>query len=204
MAQPMLTSDEEILRAAARLIAERVAEASLLDELAAQLGISKSALVLRFRSAHALKVASLRRLVDRFAASLDTLPQTPGGDNLLRLAAFIGGKIHKDNSARTFANFSANVHEPELHRLEIRRGELLSCAISKVMPAVAIPHAAAILAFRSHLIGSIRAWLDTGEGNPQRYLLERTRDWLILSQVGFQDELVEALATAHAEAQDVV
>jgi len=195
MARPFTASDDEILLAARNVISRRGPEAFSIAEVASEVGLSRAAIILRFKSTQALKVASLNKMVEQFAAALESLPQTPGGDNLLRLAAFIGGHVRsRESSARFFASYSANIRDRELLKLEVRRGEALHTAISNVMPPVAIDHNSAVAAFSAHLTGSIVAWLGRDDPDSRRYLVVRTKEWLKLAGIRFNEKLVEELS----------
>jgi AcrR family transcriptional regulator len=181
MGRPFTASDEDILQAARKVIARRGPEAFSITEVASDVGLSRAAIILRFKSTHALKVTLLARMVEEFSAALRELPQTPSGDNILRLAAFLGGCIHgRQRLARFFSSYNTNIQERDLLELELRRGEALRAAVSSVMPAVAIAHDAAVAAFSAHLTGTIMAWLGGGEGDARHYIVMRTREWLAL------------------------
>lgn len=196
MGRPFTASDEQILHAAGKVIARRGADDFTLAEVAAEIGLSRAAIILRFKSTHALKVTLLTTLVERFARALEVLPTTPSGNNVLRLAAFIGGYVGtRENGAKFFANYyNSNVRNRELLELERQRGAALYQAISRVMPKVGIEHEAAIVAFRSHLSGTIMAWISLEAPDPRRYMVLRTTEWLQLAGVSFDAAVVEELA----------
>src|SRR6516225_8589088 len=98
MGRPFAASDDQILRAASKVISRRGPDAFSLAEVASEVGLSRAAIILRFKSTHALKVTLLTRQVERFAANLATLPNSPSGDNLLQVAAFIGSCLHGRDS----------------------------------------------------------------------------------------------------------
>src|SRR5581483_11914618 len=107
MGRPFTATDDDILQAAGKVIARRGPDGFSIAEVAADVGLSRAAIILRFKSTAALKVTLLNRMVEKFAAALRTLPQAPGGDNLLRLAAFIGGYIRsRESLASFFATYS--------------------------------------------------------------------------------------------------
>jgi TetR/AcrR family macrolide resistance operon transcriptional repressor len=198
MGRPFTASDAEILDAARTVISRRGPDAFSIAEVASEVGLSRAAIILRFKSTHALKVASLENMVRQFAAILEALPQTPGGDNLLRVAAFIGGHMgSRESSVRFFANlYGSNVQDRELLELERQRGAALDAAIAKVMPETPLTRGSAVLAFRAHLTGTITAWLTTDDTDSRRYLVMRTAEWLRLAQVGFSDQVMEELCSS--------
>jgi AcrR family transcriptional regulator len=199
MGRPFTASDDDILHAAGTVIARRGPDAFSIAEVAAKVGLSRAAIILRFKSTHALKVTLLTRMVEAFATHLKTLPQTPSGDNLLRLAAFIGSYVHSRQSlARFFSTYSTNVQHRDLLELELRRGEALRAAISSVMPQVAIDHHDAVTAFSAHLTGSIMGWLALEDDDSRRYLVARTREWLKLAGVPFTEAVDRELSVLPA------
>jgi TetR/AcrR family macrolide resistance operon transcriptional repressor len=162
--------------------------------VATEVGLSRAAIILRFTSTQALKVKVLSRLVERFSAAIEALPQTSGGDSLLQLAAFLGTHVGtREGSARFFANFTSNLQERALVQLEVRRGAALAAAISRAMPKVGIEHESAVIAFRAHLTGSIFTWLSLKDPDARRYLVLRTQEWLRLAGITFNGRLVEGL-----------
>jgi AcrR family transcriptional regulator len=200
MGRPFTASDDDILRAAGKVIARRGPDAFSIAEVAADVGLSRAAIILRFKSTHALKVTLLARLVEEFATALQALPQTPSGNNVLRLAAFIGGYIRSRQSlTQFFSTYTINIQHRDLLELELRRGELLRAAICSVMPEVAIDHQSAVEAFQAHLSGSILAWLSTGDSNSRNYLVMRTQEWLKLASVPFSEEAVAEVSASPLE-----
>jgi AcrR family transcriptional regulator len=200
MGRPFTASDDEILNAAGKVIARRGPDAFSIAEVAADVGLSRAAIILRFKSTHALKVTLLARMVEQFATRLKALPQTPSGDNVLRLAAFIGGHVRSRQSlAQFFSTYSTNIPDKDLLELELRRGQALRAAISGVMPEVAIDHQSAVAAFGAHLTGSIMAWMSADHEDSRQYLVRRTREWLTLAGVSFSEAVAEELSAAPTE-----
>jgi TetR/AcrR family macrolide resistance operon transcriptional repressor len=199
MARPFTASDDDILHAARNVISKRGPDAFSIAEVASEVGLSRAAIILRFKSTHALKVASLTHMVQQFAAALEGLPSTPGGDNLLRVAAFIGSYVgSRESSSQFFASYSINVRDKELVALETRRGEFLRQAISRVMPDVAIDRQSAITAFVAHLSGSILNWIAQDNADSRGYLVTRTREWLKLVRIPFNEQVVIELTAPRA------
>jgi TetR/AcrR family macrolide resistance operon transcriptional repressor len=200
MGRPFTATDDDILHAAGKVIARRGPDGFSIAEVAADVGLSRAAIILRFKSTHALKVTLLTRMVENFAAALKALPQTPSADNVLRLAAFIGGYVRsRDNLASFFSTHNTNMRNPELRALELKRGQALRMAITSVMPKVAIDHSSAVSAFSAHLTGSIMAWLALDDENSRRYLVMRTQEWLTLAGVKWNEEVIQELLIASAE-----
>ena len=194
MARPFTATDDDILQAARSVLGRRGPDAFSIAEVASEVGLSRAAIILRFKSTHALKVASLKKMIEQFAAAVAELPNTPGGDNLLRLGAFIGSYVRsRESSAKFFANYSVNVQDKELVALEFQRGAILRKAISNVMPKLPIDHESAISAFMAHITGSIISWIAMDDPDSRRYLVMRTREWLRLAQIPFNERVVAEL-----------
>jgi TetR/AcrR family macrolide resistance operon transcriptional repressor len=188
MARTPSVSDEEILEAARRVINRLGPGAFTVTDVAAEVGLSRAAIILRFKSTHALKVLLLNRLVDQFIEMLAQLPQTPSGDNLLSVAAFIGERARNRGALPSFfANYAANMDDTDLAALERRRGEALRTAVSRVMPPTTIGTEAAVTAFCAHLTGSIMASLAAEDTDSRAYLVSRTSDWLRLAGIPFEE-----------------
>jgi AcrR family transcriptional regulator len=197
MGRPFTASDEEVLQAAARVLLRRGPDGFSIAEVASEVGIGRTAIILRFKSTHALKMMLMTQFVEHFAASIAALPKLSGGNGLLQLAAFVGAKVHsRENGAKFFAGFSANLEDPDLLRLEAERGDILRKAISAAMPEVAIAHDSAVTAFLAHLTGNIIAWLSTDDADPCRYLVMRTKEWLALASISFDKTFAEQLCQA--------
>jgi len=200
MGRPFTASDDDILRAAGKVMGRRGPDAFSIAEVAAAVGLSRAAIILRFKSTHALKVTLLAKMVEEFARKLQTLPQTPSGENVLRLAAFIGTHLHsRHSSARFFSAYNVNIQHRDLLELEHKRGEALRAAICSVLPEVAIEHRSAVAAFSAHLTGSIMAWLAQDDESPRSYLVMRTREWLKLAGIPFSEAAGTELSAPPAE-----
>lgn len=193
MARPQTASDEEVLQAAGRVITRRGYDAFTLSEVAAEVGLSRAAIILRFKSTQELKIRLTTELVERFNAALATLPVARSGDGLLAFIAFIGGMIAGRSRLSSFLSMHrANLQDGALAALERARGEAMREAISQRMPRTALAHDSAVLAFSAHLSGSIMAWEAHGKGDARSYLLARTKEWLTLAQIPYANRLVDA------------
>jgi len=186
MARQQSISDAQILEAAVRVIFRRGHDAFTLSEVAAEVGLSRAAVILRFKGTQALKITSTAYIVDRFVQSMQSLPTVRSGDGLLDLVAFIGRMITRPGTLTAFMRtYHANVKDKELARLEFRRVEALRCAIAVRMPPMGIAHESAVTAFLAHLGGSLIQWEAQTEVNALTYLVERTKEWLTLAGVAY-------------------
>jgi AcrR family transcriptional regulator len=188
MGRPFTASDDEILRAAGAVIARRGPDAFSISEVATEVGLSRGAITLRFKSTHALKVTLLKRMVQEFTSALATLPNSASADHLLQLAAFLGRFIpDRQSLVNFFSAYSVNIQHSDLRELELERSEALAATISRLMPKVAIDHQSAVTAFAAHLTGTIMAWMAHDEEDSGSYLVARTRKWLALAGIPASD-----------------
>jgi AcrR family transcriptional regulator len=193
MARPQSATDDQILQAALQVMVRRGHDGFTLSEVAAEVGLSRAALILRFKSTRALKTTLTARIVDRFVQSLRSLPVTRSGEGLIELVAFIGGMISTPGSLTAYMRkYHSNVNDEELAKLEHRRAEALRNAVSERMPAVAIHHESAVAAFVAHIGGSLMQWEVQTDSDARTYLTERTKEWLILAQLAPPNHVAEA------------
>lgn len=186
MARPQTASDDDILSAAQVVMERRGHEGFTLSEVAEEVGLSRAAITLRFKSAHALKLRLLEGNVDRFLQLLDTLPKTPSGDSLIEVAAFLGRVLGQRDSFVTFLSvYSGNMKDVGLAALERKRGFALRERISACMPQTILEHDQAVTAFEAHLTGSVMAWQGRSSQDPCAYLVERTKMWLTLGRIPY-------------------
>jgi TetR/AcrR family macrolide resistance operon transcriptional repressor len=186
MARTQTVSDDEILMAARNVITRRGVHGFTLTDVAAEVGLSRAAVILRFKSTHDLKVRLMTRMTDAFISRLATLPTSPGGNSLLEVAAFIGGQLgNRDSVPSFFANYTANMEEHELAAIERLRGAALRTAILTVMPETRIDREAAATAFNAHLTGTIMNWVATEEADAVAFLVQKTQEWLRLAGITF-------------------
>ncbi len=192
MARSPTVSDEEILDAAKTVLYRRGTDAFTLAEVAATVGLSRAAIILRFKSTQELKITLLGRMVSSFTREVASLPKTPSGDNLLEFAAFIARRLTNVQGLSAFLdNHFSNITEPALAELEKKRGAAWHKAISRVMPPTAIDHDAAVAAFSAHLSGTLLAWPGRGNETCLNYMLRRTREWLRLTGIPFTEKSVK-------------
>jgi AcrR family transcriptional regulator len=197
MARTPTVSDDEIFDAATKVIRLRGVNAFTLSEVAAETGLSRAAIILRFKSTRALKADILTRMIEEFGERLSQLPKTPSGDHLLAVAAFIGETVgSRESSASFFSSYAANVEDPQLVALEKKRGEMLRQAITRVMPETSLEHESAVALFTAHLTGCIISWLGSETEDPRGFLVQRTREWLRLVGLPFEDRESRAPAVA--------
>jgi len=159
-------------------------EGFTLSEVALEVGLSRAALILRFKSTRALKITLTAHIVNLFEQSLRSLPLSRGGNGLIDLVAFIGGMISTPGNLISFMRtYYSNVDDDEFAKLESRRAQALRNAVSERMPPVAIRHDSAVTAFVAHIGGTLMHWEVQQDKDARSFLVERTREWLTLAQI---------------------
>jgi AcrR family transcriptional regulator len=189
MARPQLATDQEILAATGRVMARRGPDAFTLSEVADEVGLSRAAIILRFKSTEALKIAFVRGQVERFARALGELPAAPGGDSLIELAAFIGRWAGRKSGAAGYLveRYGTDARQRTLAALERKRADALMQAISRAMPKLAVDHDSAVALFRANLSGGVLAWIAEGNSDAESFLVEHTKKWLTLAGIPYSE-----------------
>lgn len=186
MARPQSVTDDEILMTAWRVIAKRGYDSFTLAEVAEEIGLSRAAIILRFKSTQALKLKLTIHMADKFEKRIAAIPVSRSGDALIDFAEVIGTWV---SSHDKFANFMTvlrqNIQDEELAAVERQRGEILHRAIAARMPKTALSTEHAALNFRAQLSGSMMQWEVESGVSPSDYLVARTQDWLTLAQIEF-------------------
>jgi len=199
MARPQLASDEDILSAAERVLVRLGGHYFSIAAVAEELKLSRAAIILRFKSTEALREIVVRRMVQAFVERMDAINEAPGGNALLLIADRIGAQIGKrGRSAGFFAGDASANGSPMMRELARIRGETLSRAIGRAMPKLHIDEGDAISLFSAHLAGSVLAWQNQENADPQTFLVERTRKWLDLVRIPYDTAYAQALNPAGA------
>jgi TetR/AcrR family transcriptional regulator, macrolide resistance operon repressor len=190
MARKHSASDEQIMQAALKVIIRQGHDGFTLSAVAAEVGLSRAAIILRFKGTEALKATLTAYIAGLFVKSLQALPTGPSGNNLLALVAHIGGMLTTPGSLAAFMrHYHTNLNNEELAQVEHQRGAALQAAISVRMPPVGISHESAVLAFNANLTGSMMQWEVRTDIDARSYLVERTKAWLTLARIPFDGEL---------------
>lgn len=186
MARPQTVTDDEIMQAARRVIGRRGYTAFTLAEVAEELGVSRTAIILRFKSTRELKVRITTETIASLRREMAELPVVRSGDGLLQLAASIGAHTPSRADVATLMLVSqGNLADPELATLERERGHILRDAISARMPETSLKHDVAVRAFIAHIAGSVSQWRSGTDPSPTKFLVERTEEWLTLAHIPF-------------------
>lgn len=186
MARPQTVSDDEIMQAARRVISRRGYGAFTLAEVAEELGISRTAIILRFKSTRELKLRITTSTIENLRREMADLPVTRSGDGLLQLVASIGTHTPSRADVATLMLVSqGNLADAELATLESERGHILRDAVGARMPETALPHDVAVRTFVAHIAGSVSQWRSGADPSPTEFLVARTEEWLTLAHVPF-------------------
>lgn len=186
MARPQTLSDDEIIEGAMRVIRRAGYDRFTLSEVARETGLSRPAILKRFKSAQALKVIVSKHAVDAFVARLDALPVERSGDGLLALVDFMGSMTRTHTGvARFFARHRGNLTNPALAAIERRRGKAWIDAIEARMPKTQLKRHDAARGFAALLSGAVMQWQNMPGANGAAYLRERAEDWLVLARIHY-------------------
>lgn len=189
MARPLSATDDEILSASQQVLKRRGLDGFSVSEVARELGLSRTAITLRFKSADELKRTLIKRNAESFEARVMTLDIRQGASGLLAIADLIGGMAGgRENFSSFMMRYTANVQDPILLQLEEKRGEILRIAIAKAMPETAIAREEAVDAFMAHLTGSLMNWHTQGDLDGRQFLRKRAMNWIRLVGIPVEEE----------------
>lgn len=181
MARPLSATDDEILDAAQTVLARRGTEAFTVSEVAREVGLTRSAIALRFKGTEDLKQLLLNRQVAQFDKHFQDLAVEQGAAGLLAIADAVAQMAGSREGFSSFLlRYSGSVERAATRQLEERRGQILHDVVRRAMPAVAIEPADAADAFMAHLSGALLNWQTSSEPDARRFLRARTLNWLRL------------------------
>ncbi|CAN7630548.1 TetR/AcrR family transcriptional regulator [Phenylobacterium sp. LjRoot225] len=181
MARPLSATDDQILEAAQEVLLRRGLDGFSVSEVAREVGLSRTAITLRFKSGDELKRTLVRRRVAQYEAQVMALDVEQGSAGLLAIVDMIAEKAgSRDKFSSFMLRYTSNIKDPILLELEQRRGQILRTAIAKVMPETAIDKSAAVDAFMANITGSLLNWQPSHDMDARQFLRERTFNWLRL------------------------
>jgi AcrR family transcriptional regulator len=184
MARPLSATDEDILQSAQHVMRRSGFEGFSLSQVAREVGLTRTAIALRFKSTDELKRTLVRRNMVEFEARLADLTLKPGAASLLAIADRIAEMAgSQENFSGYMLRYSSNINDPVLLDVEERRGTLLRGAIATAMPQTAIDRQAAADVFMAHLTGSLLNWQTSNEANARQFIRERVLNWLRLAGI---------------------
>jgi AcrR family transcriptional regulator len=189
MARPLSATDDQILDAARGLAARRGPDGFTISEVARDIGLSRTAITLRFSCTEDLKLTLMKRVVGAFEARVQALEIEQGAAGLLAIADMIGEMAGDQVRFSGFMlRYAASVQDPVLLEIEERRARVLRSALMSAMPETAIDKSAAVDAFMANVTGSLLNWQTSDEADARAFLRKRTLNWLRLAGIPCDDE----------------
>lgn len=205
MARPQLVTDEQVYNAAERVLIRLGGRDFSITAVAADLGVSRAAIILRFKSTEALKAEALRRMVQAFGERMNAIGGEPGGNALLLIAKTIGAQLGRlEGNARFSVGGATSATNPVVRELMRIRGETVGKAVAKVMPATRVDKRDAVSLFCMHLGGSELAWQSQSGVDPQTFLIERSCSWLKLAGIVYDAKYARSLLPKKASSKGPV
>ncbi|MBS7700331.1 MULTISPECIES: TetR/AcrR family transcriptional regulator [unclassified Chelatococcus] len=176
MPRPKLHSDEFILNTALGLILKKGPSAFTLTDVAEAVGISRAALIQRFKDKATLHHRVMERTTQQVREYFVHIDPTPGLDPLwAMLTDLIGGMGQGDGMEGYLLLMWGDVQEEALRMLSAERNGLVRAAIeSKLPPTPHCPERAASL-IQSVIQGSCLQWFVEPEGELSTFMLNQTK-----------------------------
>lgn len=181
MARPFSATDDDILNAAELVMTRDGQQAFTLSAVAREVGLTRTAISMRFSTAADLKRLVLDRFVAAFEAKVQGLAIERGAPGLLAIANLVAQMVGGRERLTSFVqNFIGNSNDPIAMEMEEKRGVVLRAIVANAMPRMPVSEAAAIDAFMAHLMGTLLGWQARAELDLGRFMHERTLVWLTL------------------------
>jgi TetR/AcrR family macrolide resistance operon transcriptional repressor len=196
MARPQTVTDADILNAARQVIGRRGYDRFSLSEVAEDLGVSRGAIISRYKSTRMLKLRLAAWQIANLEGILRALPVLQNGDGLIHFVAAIGSLINRENLRSFSLVVEGNLRDPDLAKLEFQRRPMFRVAIAARMPKAAIGRVSAVALFEAHIGGSIAQWEALSGITAADYLIAQTKDWLTLAGIGFTKDYQPLLEPA--------
>lgn len=179
MPRPKLHSDETILDAALSALLRSGPSAFTLSEVAEAVGISRAALIQRFKDKSTLHEKVMERVTQEvrdYFANAD--PRTGLGPLWRMLKDLISGMGSGPGTEGYLLLLWADVRSPTLHDLAAERNRLVRLAIQNRLPEG--PHAPQPTAslIQAVIQGACMQWLVEPEGDLASFMTEQTRRML--------------------------
>lgn len=179
MPRPKLRTDEEILEAAQRTLLTKGPSNFTLTDVAREAGLSRAALIHRFKDRRTLHLMVMRRSTEEvreyFAAAAF-------GEGLSEMWAMLRDLISGMGGGDGFAGYLLlewnDVVDPELNAYARQRNEMVRQAIRDRLPAT--PHGPAETAslIQAVIQGACMQWLVEPEGRLDDFTVHQTRRFL--------------------------
>ena len=184
MARPFSATDDDILNAAELVMTRDGQQAFTLSAVAREVGLTRTAISMRFANASILKQMTMDRFVAEFEKKVRGLEVAHGASGLLAVADLLAHMVGaRERLVNFLLSFIANSNDPMTMEMEEKRGEILRRVVSQAMPETAVGQGAAIDAFMAHLIGSLLGWQAGNDMDIREFLRGRTLVWIRLAGI---------------------
>ena len=181
MARPKLHSDEFILNTALSVILQKGPSAFTLSDVAETVGISRAALIQRFKDKATLHRKVMERNTQEVRDYFANASPEKGLDPLwTMLKDLIAGMGSGEGTEGYLLLLWGDVQVPSLRTLAAERNRLVLQAIEARLPAAPCPsvHTAGLI--QAVIQGACMQWLVEPEGELAAFMIERTRMLLVI------------------------
>jgi len=179
MPRPRLKSDDEVLDAANTVLKRCGPVNFTLNEVAAEVGLSRAALIQRFVNRDTLLIKMMARSVAQARAYLERLPMEAGPEGLW---AFLQALVRGMGGGYDFSvNFLIAWYElqvPELRKLAVQRNRAVLDAIARRLPPGTQPNRATLL--HAVIAGAATQWVTQPRGSLADHVLAQVAEALRL------------------------
>jgi AcrR family transcriptional regulator len=182
MARTKLISDEAVLEAASRVMAQRGPSDFTLGDVAAAAGIAAATLVQRFGTKQGLVARAVAHDNRRFAALLDSAPRAVGADALIDLFwTLTPGDDDEATLADQLLWLRQDIGDPELNGLARARLRLLREAVAARLPLMGVAPDLAARLVEAQWQGALTQWAIEPRGRLADFVAESLAAWLDLA-----------------------
>lgn len=178
-------SDEDVLKAAAKVMFAGGPADFTLADVATAVGIAPATLMQRFGDKHGLIVAAIARDNALFAAALAKLPKGRGADAVIgvfRVLMAGGEDVTDDGFAEGLLWLHQDMRDPALNKLCRERFALLRAAIVARLPPLALPPQQAAQLIEAQWNGALIQWGIERKGRLDAYVFNGLRAWFRLAR----------------------
>jgi len=176
MPRPKLHSDETILGAAQAVLMEKGPSDFTLSDVAGAVGISRAALIQRFKDKSTLHLKVMERMTKEVADYFEAASADKGLDALwAMLQDLISGMGSGEDAAGYLLLFWGDARDPLLRELALRRHELVRGAIEERLPPRPHPPEETSSLVQAVIHGACMQWLLARQGRLDDFMIEQTR-----------------------------
>jgi AcrR family transcriptional regulator len=176
MARPKLHSDEFILNTALSVLLQKGPTAFTLSDVAEAVGISRAALIQRFKDKATLHRKVMERSTQEVRCYFENASPAKGLDPLwIMLQDLIAGMGSGAGTEGHLLLMWGDVQEPSLRKLAAERNRLVLKAMEERLPAGPRPPEQTAGLIQTVIQGACMQWLVEPEGDLAVFMTERTR-----------------------------